>query len=195
MTDLDSLTAIISAEEGTYVVDPVHSGVHFVARHLIGSKVRGTFKEFTGTITIADPLDSSFMEGVAQVASIDTGQEAARRAPQVGGLLRSGEAPDDLLVSNGMTRISDTEWKMSSNLTVRGVTKPVTWDLEYLGSGLGIEADSTVAAFSATAEIDRRDFEVSFNHTLADMSLVVGNKVRLEVDVEARLETVKAVSL
>jgi polyisoprenoid-binding protein YceI len=171
------------------VADPVHSGVNFVARHLVGSKVRGKFNEFTATLTIADPLESSFLEAVAQVASIDTGHEQRDAHLKSPDFFDAENHPTILLVSTGMTRVSETEWKMNSNMTVRGVTKPVAWDLEYLGSGLSMEPGSTVAAFSATAEIDRRDFEVSFNHTLADSSLVVGNKVRLELDVEARLQS------
>lgn len=180
--------AIAPPAPGTYVTDPIHSSVNFVARHLIGSKVRGTFREFNGTLIIRDPPEDSSVEGVVQVASVDTGQEQRDAHLKSADFFDLENHPTILLVSTGLTKVTDTDWIMNSNLTVRGVTKPVTWDLEFLGSGLGLADASSVSGFTATAEIDRRDFEVSFNHVLADLSLVVGNKVTLELEVEANLQ-------
>jgi polyisoprenoid-binding protein YceI len=174
---------------GTYVVDPAHSSVSFVARHLIGAKVRGAFSDVAGTIVIANPVGDSKVEAEVGVASVNTGQ------PQRDGHLLSPDFfdaeqfPKISLTTTGLERVSDDEWKLHSNLTVRGVTRPVTWNLEYLGTGAGMAPDSTVAAFSASTEVDRRDFEVSFSHALADSTLVVGNKVRLEIEVEAQLQS------
>jgi polyisoprenoid-binding protein YceI len=81
--------------------------------------------------------------------------------------------------------VSDQEWKLATDLTIRGVTKPVVFDLEYLGTGPGMAEGSEVVALSATAEIDRRDFGVTFNHSLLDGSVVVGNKVKIEIEIEA----------
>ena len=76
---------------------------------------------------------------------------------------------------------------LTADLTIRGVTKSVDFDLEFLGEGASMQEGKTVVAFSATTEIDRRDFGVSFNHSLLDGSVVVGNKVIIEVEVEAGL--------
>jgi polyisoprenoid-binding protein YceI len=73
------------------------------------------------------------------------------------------------------------------DLTIRGITKSVDFDLEYLGEGPSMQEGKNVVAFSAEAEIDRRDFGVVFNHSLLDGSVVVGNKVKIELEVEAAL--------
>jgi len=79
-------------------------------------------------------------------------------------------------------------YELSADLTIRGVTKPVVFELEFLGSGPSMEEGKEVVAFSASTEIDRRDFGVSFNHALFDGSLAVGHKVRIEIEVEASLQ-------
>ena len=172
---------------GRYEIDPAHSSVNFVARHLVGAKVRGTFKDVSGTIVITDPPEQATVTASVQVASVDTGQEQRDAHLQSPDFFDAAQYPTIDLQGTGVTRVSDTEWKLASVLTVHGVSKPVTWDLEYLGTGPGMAPDSTVAAFSASAELDRRDFEVSFSHALADSTLIVGNKVKVEIDVEAHL--------
>ena len=177
--------AITLPPAGTYEVDPAHSSVNFVARHLVGAKVRGTFKDVRGTITIADPPEGSSVEAEVQVASVDTGQEQRDEHLKSPDFFDAETHPIISLRSTRLSKRSDTDWVLETELTVRGVTKPVTWDVEYLGVGPGMAPDSTVAAFSASAEVDRREFEVSFSHALADSTLIVGNKVKLEVEVEA----------
>jgi polyisoprenoid-binding protein YceI len=95
--------------------------------------------------------------------------------------------PTITLKSTGLKKVTDTEWKLSTDLTIRGVTKPVEFDLEYLGEGASMQEGKSVVAFSAVGEIDRRDFGVTFNHALLDGSVVVGNKVKIELEVEAGL--------
>jgi len=170
---------------GTYQVDPVHSSVNFVARHLVGSKVRGRFTDFSGTVVIADPIESSSVTAEVAVASVDTGNE------QRDGHLRSGDFfdieahPTVTLKSTGLEHVDGAEWKLTADLTVRGVTKPVVFDLEYLGAGPGMAPGVEVVAFSASTDIDRRDFGVSFSGTLDNGGLIVGNKVHLELEIEA----------
>jgi len=170
---------------GTYQVDPVHSSVNFVARHLVGSKVRGRFTDFSGTVVIADPIASSSVTAEVALASVDTGNE------QRDGHLRSGDFfdieahPTVTLKSTGLEHVDGAEWKLTADLTVRGVTKPVVFDLEYLGAGPGMAPGVEVVAFSASTDIDRRDFGVSFSGTLDNGGLIVGNKVHLELEIEA----------
>ena len=95
--------------------------------------------------------------------------------------------PQLTLKSTGLTKVTDSEWKLAGDLTIRGVTKPVVFDLEYEGRGPGMAPDSEVVAFSATTEIDRRDFGVSFNGVVEGGNIVVGNKVKIEIEVEASL--------
>ena len=170
---------------GTYTVDPVHTEVGFVARHLVGTKVRGRFTDFTGTLTIADPAVESSFEAEVDAASIVTGVEMRDEHLRSNDFLDIPHYPKLTMKSTKVTRVSDTEWKVLVDLTVRGVTRPVELELEYHGSGPGLQEGTEVAAFSASAEIDRRDWGVNFNSVLAGGGLVVGNRVQIELEVEA----------
>jgi polyisoprenoid-binding protein YceI len=172
---------------GKYVVDPAHSEAGFVARHLIGTKVRGRFGEFTGSFTIAEDPEASTFEAEALVASIHTNQSMRDDHLRTNDFLDAENYPVATIKSTSITRVSDAHWKMNADVTIRGVTKPVEFDIEYLGEGLAMQEGKTVVAFSATAEIDRRDFGVSFNGSLLDGSVVVGNKVKIELEAEAGL--------
>ena len=170
---------------GTYVVDPAHTEVGFVARHLVGTKVRGRFTEVSGTFTVAENPEESTLDAVVQAASIHTNQPQRDDHLRTNDFLDVPNHPTLTLKSTGLQRVDDSHWVMSADLTVRGVTKPVDFDLEFLGEGPSMQEGKTVVAFSATATIDRRDFGVSFNHSLLDGSVVVGNKVVIEIEVEA----------
>jgi polyisoprenoid-binding protein YceI len=172
---------------GTYVVDPAHAEIGFVARHLIGTKVRGRFTEFSGTFTVAENPEDSTLEAEAKAASIHTNQSMRDDHLRTNDFLDAENFPLLTLKSTGLTRVTDREWKLTADLTVRGVTKPVEFDLEYLGEGASMQEGKSVVAFSASGEIDRRDFGVTFNHALLDGSVVVGNKVKIELEVEASL--------
>jgi polyisoprenoid-binding protein YceI len=172
---------------GTYNIDPAHTEVGFVARHLVGTKVRGRFAEVSGTFTVAENPEDSTLEAVVQAASIHTNQAQRDEHLRTNDFLDVANHPTLTLKSTGIKRVSDTEWKLSTDLTIRGVTKPVEFDLEFLGEGPSMQEGKTVVAFSAEGEIDRRDFGVTFNHALLDGSVVVGNKVKIELEVEAGL--------
>jgi polyisoprenoid-binding protein YceI len=171
---------------GTYDVDPMHSTVGFVARHLIGAKVRGRFKEFSGTITIADPPEQSTVEAEVVVASVQTDQDQRDEHLRSGDFFEVEKYPTLKLRTTGLSALGGGRYTLHSELTVRDVTRPIDWELTYLGSGPGMAPDSVVVAFEASADIDRRDFGVSFSRALDNGGLIVGNKVRIELDVEAR---------
>ena len=178
-------TTLAPPAVGTYTIDPTHSSVTFVARHLGGAKVRGNFADFSGAITIADSPEVSSVEAEVQAASITTGNE------QRDGHLKSPDFfdlenfPTLTLKSTKITIKSDSEFTLTGDLTIRGITKSVDFNVEYLGSGPHMIPDTTAIAFEATAEVDRRDFNVSFNGALENGSLVVGNKVKIEIEIEA----------
>jgi polyisoprenoid-binding protein YceI len=182
-----STATITLPKPGTYTVDAAHAEAGFVARHLIGTKVRGRFTDFTGSFTVAENPEDSTFEAEAKVASIHTSQSMRDDHLRTADFFDAENHPLITLKSTGLTRVTDTEWKLTVDLTIRGTTKPVVFDLEYLGEGASMQEGKTVVAFSATAEIDRRDFGVSFNHALLDGSVVVGNKVKIELEAEAGL--------
>ncbi len=173
---------------GTYTIDKAHTVVGFVVRHLIGTKVRGRFTEFDANLVIAADPTQSTLEATAEASSITTGVAQRDEHLRTNDFFDAPNHQQIVLKSTGLTKVTDTEWKLATDLTVRGVTKPVVFDLEYEGKGAGMTPNSEVVAFSATAEIDRRDFGVSFNG-LVEGNIVVGNKVKIELEVEAGLAT------
>jgi polyisoprenoid-binding protein YceI len=172
---------------GKYAIDPAHTEVGFVARHLIGTKVRGRFTRFDGGFTVDAVPEHSYLEASVEAASIETGVGMRDDHLRTNDFLDAPNFPTLSLKSTGLTKVRDEEWKLAADLTIRGVTKPVVFDLEYHGTGPGMQPDSEVVAFSATTEIDRRDFGVSFNSVLEGGNIVVGNKVKIELEVEASL--------
>ena len=182
-----TVAEITLPKAGTYVVDPAHTEVGFIARHLIGTKVRGRFTEVSGTFTIAENPEDSTLEAEVQAASIHTNQSMRDDHLRTNDFLDVASYPTLNLKSTSIKRVSENHWILTADLTIRGVTRPVDFDLEFLGEGPSMQEGKTVVAFEATAEIDRRDFGVSFNHSLLDGSVVVGNKVVIEIEVEASL--------
>jgi polyisoprenoid-binding protein YceI len=181
----ETTAAVKLPTPGAYAIDAAHSEVGFVARHLIGSKVRGRFTAFDGTIVIADPIERSSVEAKAETVSIETGVSMRDDHLRTNDFLDAPNFPTLTLKSTDLSRVTDTDWKLTADLTIRGVTKSVVFDVEYHGSGAGIQPGSEVLALSASTEIDRRDFGVSFNGVLEGGAIVVGNKVKIEIEIEA----------
>jgi polyisoprenoid-binding protein YceI len=167
---------------GEWTVDPVHTRIGFVARHLMVTKVRGSFSDFTAEVEIAEnPLDSALTAEV-QMASIDT------RNTDRDGHLRTNDFfdieryPTMTLRATRFERSGD-RFTMLGDLTIKGVTRPVEFALEFDG----VSQDpwgGTRAGFSASAVIDRTDFGIEFNATLETGGVLVGEKVQIELDVQ-----------
>jgi polyisoprenoid-binding protein YceI len=170
---------------GVYTVDPVHTNIDFIARHLVASKVRGNFTDFTGTVTIGDSIESSSVEATVQAASITTHNEMRDGHLKSADFLELEKYPTLSLKSTKITSKGGDDYEMVADLTIKDVTKSVTFDLEYLGTNPGMQPGVTAASFEAKAEIDRRDFNVSFNATLDNGGLVVSNKIVIEFAIEA----------
>jgi len=177
------MSSISDLTPGTWNVDPVHSSVGFVARHLMVSKVRGRFNKFSGTLTIAeDPLKSK-VEASAEVASISTGDETRDGHLKSADFFDLEKYPTIDLVSMGIDKDGD-DYVLHTNLTVNGVTKPVDFELEFEG----VSPDpwgGTRAGFEAEAEISRKDWGLEWNMVLETGGLVIGDKVKIEIDAQA----------
>ncbi len=186
MTSTANQTASVTVPKtGKYVIDPAHTEVGFIARHLIGTKVRGRFTEVSGTFNVAENIEDSSLDAVVQAASIHTNQAQRDDHLRTNDFLDVPNHPTLTFRSTGLKHLGGSQWTLSGDLTIRGVTKNVDLELEFLGEGPSMQEGKTVVAFSASGEIDRRDFGVSFNHSLLDGSVVVGNKVVIELEVEA----------
>lgn len=170
---------------GVYNVDAVHSTIGFVARHLVAAKVRGNFTDFSGVITVGDTIESSSVEATVQTASITTNNETRDGHLKSGDFLEQETYPTLTLKSTKITPKGGDKYELTADLTVKGITKPVIFDLEFLGTGPSMAPGVAVTGFEARGEIDRRDFGVNFEGALENGSLVVGNKVVIEIAVEA----------
>jgi polyisoprenoid-binding protein YceI len=177
MSSLSELTP------GVWNVDPSHSSVGFVARHLMVSKVRGSFGTFTGTITIADDPLASKVEASVDMTSITTGDETRDGHLKTGDFFEVETHPTMTLVSTGINKDGD-DYVLHTDLTIKGITKPVDFELEFDGVS-GDPWGGTRAGFSAEAEISRKEWGIEFNMVLETGGVVIGDKVKIQIDVEA----------
>jgi polyisoprenoid-binding protein YceI len=170
---------------GVYTIDPVHSTLTFVARHLVVSKVRGRFAEFEGTITIGDGPASSSAVVTAQAASITTDNEMRDNHIRSNDFLAQETYPTLTFTSTSLTPKSGNDYVLVGDLTIRDVTKSVSFDVEFTGEGVTFQPGQTVIGFEGTAEIDRRDFNVNFEGNLENGAAVVSHKIVIELAIEA----------
>jgi polyisoprenoid-binding protein YceI len=171
---------------GTWSIDPVHSEVGFSVRHVMVSKVKGTFKTFEGTIAIAEnPLDSK-VEATIDASSVDTRDENRDNHLRSVDFFHVEEHPKITFASTGV-RPSGSNFVVTGDLTIHGVTRSVDLELEFNG----VSPDpwgGTRAGFSATTEISRADFGIEFNIPLDGGGVVVGDKIKVFLEVEAVLQ-------
>ncbi|CAL9522899.1 Protein YceI [Actinosynnema sp. ALI-1.44] len=167
---------------GTWAIDPVHSDVSFVVRHLGISKVRGHFDTFEGQIVTAEnPLESSVTAKI-ETASINTKNEARDAHVRNEDFLDVEKYPELTFTSTGV-RANGEGFIVDGELTLRGVTKTVELELELNGFGDGFEG-AKVAGFSASTEISRKDFGV----TGGAAGAAVGDKITILLEIEAVLQ-------
>jgi polyisoprenoid-binding protein YceI len=171
---------------GTWDLDPVHSTIGFVARHLMVSKVRGRFTKFEAQIVTApDPLDSSATATI-DLSSVDTGNETRDNDLRSDHFFDVANHPTMTYRSTGIRPDGDN-FIVDGDLTLRGVTRPVALTVEVNGFGPD-PYGGTRAGFSATGEINRFDFGINFNAG-GPGGMVVGEKIQLEIEAEAVLRT------
>lgn len=171
---------------GTWTIDPVHSHVGFVIKHMMVSKVRGRFTAFSGRITTTgDPFASS-VKVTIEAGSIDTGNTMRDDHIRSGDFFEADKHPTLEFASTGV-RAEDGEFFVDGDLTIRGTTRPVTLRLETPEFGPGPQG-GTKAGFSATTEIDRTDFGVSYNGPIPGGGVALAEKVQIVLDVEADLD-------
>ncbi len=168
---------------GIWNVDSSHSTIGFVARHLMVSKVRGSFGTFTGTVTIADDPLASKVEASAETASITTGDETRDNHLRSADFFDVENFPTITLVSKGIEK-KGSDFVLHTDLTIKGVTKPVDFELEFDGV-TGDPWGGTRVGFSAEAEVNRKDWGLEWNMALETGGVLVGEKVKIVIEVEA----------
>ncbi|MGH2617293.1 MAG: YceI family protein [Thermomicrobiales bacterium] len=175
-----------SSETGTstvWTIDPSHSHVSFVVRHML-TRMRGRFTEFNGAITTnGDGLTDGEVNFEMNADSIDTNNLDRDNHLRSNDFLGTGENPKITFTSTSVTPRGGNTFLVNGNLTIRGITRPVTLEAEYEGGGktpFGTE----VAAWSARTEINRNDFDVRWDLPLETGGMLIGDNVKIELDVE-----------
>lgn len=179
-TQAPSLTA------GTWVIDPVHSEVGFSVRHLMVSKVKGTFRTFSGSITVGtDPLESK-VEATIEMASIDTRDEARDNHLRSSDFFETDKYPQMTFVSTAV-KPAGSDFSVTGDLSIHGVTRTVELALEFNGVGPDPYGGQR-AGFSASTEISRNDFGIDLSMPLDGGGVVVGDRINISLEVEAVLQ-------
>jgi polyisoprenoid-binding protein YceI len=178
-------TSIPGYVAGTWTIDPVHSEVGFSVRHMMVSKVRGRFTTFSGQlVTGENPLDSSVTAEI-DLASITTGTQQRDDHIRSADFFEVETYPKMTYRSTGV-RIEDGEYVLDGELTLKDVTKSVPLKLELNGFGPD-PYGGTRAGFTATGEINRKDFNVNFDAPMQNGGVVVSDKITLHLEIEAVL--------
>lgn len=175
---------LVQTLEGTWDIDPSHTEVAFAIRHLMVSKVRGTFNEFSGSFVVGDSLATSGVEAGIDLASIDTNNADRDAHLRNADFFDVANHPTMTYRSTGL-RADGDDYVVDGELSLHGVTKPVSLHLEVIGYLPQSPFGDTRVGFSATAEIDRRDFDLHFNAPLEGGGVALGHKVQIALEVEA----------
>jgi polyisoprenoid-binding protein YceI len=175
-TDMHRLT-------GRYTIDPSHTRLGFVARHAMVTKVRGAFNEFEGTAVLdAENVADSRVSVTIKAKSIDTRNPQRDEHLRSNDFLAMDDYPELTFVSTGARRTGDNDVELTGDLTVRGVTRPVTIPFQFEGAATDPFGNLRIG-FEGSTTINRKDFGVTWNAPLETGGVLVSDKIVLEFEV------------
>jgi polyisoprenoid-binding protein YceI len=180
----EATTSALADISGDYALDPSHTTIGFTARHAMVTKVRGHFRDFEGTahVDTTDPSASSVRVTI-DAGSVTTGNEQRDGHLRTPDFFDIDNHPQITFVSTEVER-DGTEWEITGDLTINGITKPVTILFEETGSAKDPFGNTRVG-FEGAATIDRTDWGLSFNAALETGGVLVSEKIKLEFDISA----------
>ncbi len=179
-----STTQITAIPTGTWTVDASHSSVDFRVKHLGISTVRGSFREFEGSLEIGEDITSSKVTGKIKAASIDTGEPKRDEHLRSADFFDADTYPEITFESTSIEVIDEDEFHVTGDLTMHGVTKPITLHAEVTGT----EEDpwgNTRVGLEAQGELSRGDWGMTFNQALGSGNMMVSDKVRINAEISA----------
>ena len=178
------MTAAVATDltAGTWALDPVHSAVNFSVRHLVVSKVRGTFDSFEGAITVAEDGTPS-VTATIDVTSVNTRNEQRDAHVRSADFFDAEHYPTATFVSTAVRPDGD-DYVVDGDFTLKGVTKPVSLKLEFNGVNPGM-GQGAVAGFEASVVLNRKDFGIDIDMPLETGGTVVGDKITVTLEIEA----------
>ncbi|WP_329138509.1 YceI family protein [Streptomyces sp. NBC_00670] len=175
----------LAALTGDYTIDPAHSSLAFTARHAMVTNVKGSFKEFEGSLHLdgSDPAKSTATIDVT-MASIDTGSADRDGHLRSGDFFKTEEFPTMTFRSTAAEAVGGDDYRITGDLTIVGVTRPVTIDLEFNGSATDPFGNERVG-FEGRAEILRSEWGLTYNAALEAGGVLVSDKIKLLFDISA----------
>jgi polyisoprenoid-binding protein YceI len=174
-------------EPGVWVIDPGHSSLGFEARHMVVTRMRGRFRSFSGEFRIDEVPEKSSVEVTIDTASLDTTNDAADESLRSDRFLDVVRFPTIHYRSTEVQHVEANRWQVDGTLTIKEIGRPITLDATFEGAVPAGRVARAKLSFIARGEFDRRDYGMEFNLPVASGGWVVGNRVRLELDVEANL--------
>ena len=185
MTQLMTETGMVRVPAGTWRLDPAHSSAGFEVKHMAIATVRGQFREFDGTLEAAeDDPSNSRVRGSAKVASIDTGnaeRDAHLRSPDFFDVERY---PEIRYESTGIEHVEGGTYRVTGDLTIKDVTRPIEMTATVEGAGTDPWGNDRVGV-AIRGTINRTDFGLTWQQKLAGGSLLVGEQVKVRLDISA----------
>jgi len=178
-------TLPVLAHADTWNIDPAHTNVEFSVRHMMISNVKGQFQKTSGTITTngSDPA-SATIDATIDASSVDTRVERRDMHLKSPDFLDVAKYPTITFKSTKVEAAGPNKWKVTGDLTLHGVTKPVVLDVESSGPPVNVMGNTRAGA-SATTQIKRSDFGLSWNKALEAGGVMVGDEVAITIDIEA----------
>lgn len=170
---------------GIYTIDAAHSRIGFVARHAMVTKVRGSFNDFEGTAVLdgSDPSKST-VTVTAKVASIDTRNEQRDGHLRTNEFFDAEQFPELSFTSTSITHVGGDDFEVAGDLSIKGVTKSVTFPLEFQGAATDPFGNDRIG-FEGSTQVLRSEYGVSFNAPLETGGVLVSDKVTLEFEISA----------
>jgi polyisoprenoid-binding protein YceI len=169
---------------GVYDIDGAHTSVEFVGRHLMITKVRGRFTDVRGRITVAEEPEHSRVEVEIGAASLSSGNDDRDTHLKSADFFDVAQYPTITFRSTTVRARRDNTWELDGDLTVHGVTRPVTLQVDFDGADVSPMGDERIG-FSAATDIDREDFGLTWNMALETGGILVGKTARIELSVQA----------
>lgn len=177
------LSQVISAQN-KWVSDNAHTSIKFTATHLVISEVDGLFKTFSGTMEASKPdFTDARIEFTADIASISTDNDMRDKHLKSDDFFNAEKYPKMTFASTSFKKIKDNKYQLKGNLTIRDITKPVTFDVTYGGTAKDPWGNTHIA-FKATTTINRFDYNLKWNTLTEAGGAVVGKDIQVKVNVE-----------
>jgi len=169
---------------GTWAVDPIHSTVGFSVKHLGIATVRGKFEDFAGTLEIGEGDETARAYGSVQGVSINTGDSGRDEHLRSADFFGVEQNPELGFESTAIEQVDEDTFEITGDLTMNGVTKPITLTAEVQGEETDPWGNERVA-LEVTGQLNRGDWDMTFNQALGSGNLLVGEKVKLQLDIAA----------